>query len=368
MRLTEWVAKGKVEMSTDLHGFQVHPVAAAYPLIDGDEFQQLVASVKANGLRDPIVLSSEQIIDGRNRLRACISAGVKPEFTRYGGADVESYIIDKNERRRHLSESQRAMVAAAIANLTRRDNQHAQICASSTSIKDAAQKLRVGKRSVTSAKKVRAKGVPELIAAVTNGEIAVSTAADIADLPTAQQHAAIETRNGNKMTQPELVAQKKRVLELHASGMRISDIASAVGRPRETIANWIESPESAPKQKGGGPARKVEDSEVERLFNAGRSRAEIAAELGIKLGTVGNYLSRLGLSRAGKKAQNQLLDRISRADAEARAWEAGADSIVATASVSTPEQVRELVVTLGNLAKAATSLKNRLNKEVGKEE
>ena len=59
-------------------GVAVHPLAEVLPLIEGAEFDELVASVKANGLRDPIIMFEGAILDGRNRYRACLAAGVEP--------------------------------------------------------------------------------------------------------------------------------------------------------------------------------------------------------------------------------------------------------------------------------------------------
>jgi hypothetical protein len=52
-----------------------------------------------------------------------------------------------HQGRRHLDESQRAMVAAKLATLKRGDNQHAPIGASSQN--EAADKLNVGRRTAT---------------------------------------------------------------------------------------------------------------------------------------------------------------------------------------------------------------------------
>jgi hypothetical protein len=84
-------------------------------------------------------------------------------------------------RRRHLDDNQRQMVAARIATLRLGDNQHASIEAPSQS--DAASLLNVSRSGVQRAREVIDHGTPELVAAVDRGEVAVSTAADVASLP-----------------------------------------------------------------------------------------------------------------------------------------------------------------------------------------
>ena len=56
--------------------YRVHPAAAVFPIMSGREFDELVEDVRVNGLREPVVVSSDQLIDGRNRVRACAAAGV----------------------------------------------------------------------------------------------------------------------------------------------------------------------------------------------------------------------------------------------------------------------------------------------------
>src|SRR3954453_18196652 len=103
-----------------------HPLANLFPLIDGAEFDELVADIKLHGLHEPVVLFEDKVLDGRNRLRACEAANVAPIFTVYTGNDPISYVVSVNLRRRHLNESQRAMVAAKLATLQLGDNQHSE--------------------------------------------------------------------------------------------------------------------------------------------------------------------------------------------------------------------------------------------------
>jgi hypothetical protein len=87
--------------------------------------------------------------------------------------------------RRHLDESQRAMVAARIANIRQggdrksENYQTANLQFDSATRAEAAELLNVSERAVNTAKKVLTDGTEELIGAVEQGELAVSTAAEL---------------------------------------------------------------------------------------------------------------------------------------------------------------------------------------------
>jgi ParB-like chromosome segregation protein Spo0J len=90
-------------MSTPTAALPYHPLADLFPLLEGREFDELVADIKANGLHECIVLLDEQILDGRNRYRACIAAGVEPLFVPYRGDDPAAFVVSMNVARRHLA-------------------------------------------------------------------------------------------------------------------------------------------------------------------------------------------------------------------------------------------------------------------------
>jgi hypothetical protein len=98
-----------------------HPLADIFPLMEGEEFDALVADIKANALRFQIVLCEGKILDGRNRYRAMLAAGHTPtegHFQEYEPAIPSdtplSYVIRANLHRRHLTAEQRRDVIAKL--------------------------------------------------------------------------------------------------------------------------------------------------------------------------------------------------------------------------------------------------------------
>lgn len=154
-----------------------HPAAGLFPMMSATEYSGLLEDIRQNGLREPIVVDSKTktILDGRNRYRACRESATVPEFQWYDGDDPTGYVVSLNLHRRHLNESQRAMIAARLATL-RNGQRPSSIDEGAITQGKAAQLLNVSKPSVERARVVLSEGTPELIAAVDAGVVAVSAA------------------------------------------------------------------------------------------------------------------------------------------------------------------------------------------------
>jgi len=158
----------------------VSPIAELYPLMSTDALVELVDSIRRNGLREPIVLRPDgAVLDGRNRLRACEIAGVEARFTEFVGSDQEAleFVVDTNSTRRHLSESQRAIVAARLATFSHGGSRTGRTAGFTQ--RAAAEKLGVGERTVRDGKLVLERGTAELADDVERGLIAVRAAAEL---------------------------------------------------------------------------------------------------------------------------------------------------------------------------------------------
>lgn len=168
-----------------------HEYANLFPMMPATDLKSLADDIRSSGLSDSIITFEGKILDGRNRHKACEIAGVTPRFTEYDGRDALQFVISHNLHRRHLSESQRAMVAAKWAKLKRGANQHSPIGEpSETETKtrnEAAKLLNVGTSSIDRAKKV-INQAPELVDKIESGEMSVNAAYVATKKPTNEAH------------------------------------------------------------------------------------------------------------------------------------------------------------------------------------
>ncbi len=158
---------------------KVHPLAELFPLMEGKEFEELVEDIRNNGLRHPILIDKQgRILDGRNRYRACLAAGVEPRFESWDGDEshVLDLILSLNVHRRHLNESQRALVAAKLKETWALDKSGLDLAPGKLADKAAAA-MNVSPASVKLAARVLRSGNAGLIRAVEAGQKTVWAAA-----------------------------------------------------------------------------------------------------------------------------------------------------------------------------------------------
>ena len=135
--------------------YKNHELADLFPMMSDSEISDMSKDIKANGQRNPIVIHEGKILDGRNRYAACVMADIDPIEVPFKGKDALSYVLSTNLHRRHLSTSQRAMVAANIANLNLGEKSDSSKELSHVTQAEAAEKLNVSLASVKRAKDIQ---------------------------------------------------------------------------------------------------------------------------------------------------------------------------------------------------------------------
>lgn len=183
---------------TDL---QFHEYANLFPMMQGDALVALREDIERHGVREPVVFLDGAILDGRNRFVCARELGIDFPSVEFSGSDPLGFVISHNLHRRHLTESQRASIAARVANMPRGGamyrtanlqtddepqlplSEQAKAKAPLTSAADAARMLNVSPRSVADARKVHEHAPNEIVRAVDDGRISVSLASKVAGLP-----------------------------------------------------------------------------------------------------------------------------------------------------------------------------------------
>lgn len=233
---------------------EFHPLANLFPLIEGKAFEDLARDITENDLQDPIELLDGKILDGRNRYRALVrynivdadltaddlldGAGIFVDWReQHPFDDPLTWVLSKNLHRRHLDESQRAIVASKLETLTHggdRRSEPVEVPVQDANLleqappapaeqpridrRTAADMLNVSPRSVASAKKVIEQGSPELVAEVEQGRLAVSVAEKLARLPKPRQSEIIQNTEPKKLK--TVVKQEERTSKEEALATR----------------------------------------------------------------------------------------------------------------------------------------------------
>ncbi len=211
--------------------YEFHDAANIFPMMSDEQIDELAADIEANGQKFPIELYDGKIIDGRNRYMAIMRLDdIEPDFyeTDLEGQSAVSYTLSMNLHRRHLDESQKAMVAARAKPLFEAEAKERMKRKPSFGVENlpqqngkardkAGESVGVSGKSVDFASKVLTSGSAELQNAVERGEVAVSAAAKLAGLPKDKQTELVKEAEASSSTRKLLSDAAKKVTQIAAS-------------------------------------------------------------------------------------------------------------------------------------------------------
>lgn len=217
---------------------EFHPLANLFPLIEGAAFDELVADVKANGVRERIVILDGMILDGRNRYRAGIAAGlIDADAPAHTGISMQpwcelylpetegdplDWVLSKNLHRRHLDESQRAALGAKLETLAHGGDRKDQDATLHLNRANIGKLVNVSPRTIAKASKVKSEGAPELFGAIERGEVTATVAEKLLALPREKQADVLSRVEAKRL--PTLAKQAMR----EATEKRLADRTRAL--------------------------------------------------------------------------------------------------------------------------------------------
>ncbi len=157
----------------------IHPLCAALPVMGAKEFAELVADIRVYGLREPITLWKDAIVDGRSRQEACLKAGVEPRYETLPDdmsvEEIYSLVVSKNLKRRHLCPRDRAIAAVEINRVRNELEQNPVELLSRDSRKSLSAEFGVAETLIHEAAKIQ-REKPDLLREVMDGRLTLHAA------------------------------------------------------------------------------------------------------------------------------------------------------------------------------------------------
>ena len=204
-----------------------HPICLLFPELPRHELEQLAQDIKEKGLFNPIVLYQGKILDGRNRYKACQIAGVEPRFVEWKGGSPLEWVVSENLVRRHLSSSQRAVLALDLLPLLENEATKRQRLSGGRGKKVAKKLAKVGGENGKSSKvaarmtktnstyieaaKNISRTAPEVLDKVRSGVLKIPDASKLAKLPDKERKRVVGMLDGQPISGGELHEMTKQV-------------------------------------------------------------------------------------------------------------------------------------------------------------
>lgn len=200
---------------------QQHPLSAAFPAMQGMDFNALTQDIAVNGLHLPITLFNGMIIDGWHRYRACLESGVAPQFEDLpDGADPVAFVRSRNLHRRDLTPSQRAAAVVACCEWAKRGNQpKSQPGCDLTTAKQMAEAADVSTETIRQAKAAHAAGLGDQ---VRDGKLTAKKAAALVrpERPRPGETVQLAPHGKDQPSAPTAVGETKTAQQQRKRGLR----------------------------------------------------------------------------------------------------------------------------------------------------
>ena len=172
--------------------YQQHPLSAAFPAMNAEDFQALKDSIENIGVQNPITIFEGMVVDGWNRYKAANELDMDCPAVELGDVDPRDFVLAQNKARRHVTQAQLGMAVTAVYAWKPHGDQRSTLNVDRVkSTAEMAAIAGVHPNTITQAKAVQSQGTAEVQEAVKSGAIGLPKAAAIAKLPREEQAAAI---------------------------------------------------------------------------------------------------------------------------------------------------------------------------------
>ena len=209
--------------------YELHPLCTLFPRLNGNEFQCLVNDIKTNGLKSPIIIYDGMILDGGNRYRACVEAGVEPIFVSFCGDSIVSFVLSANLHRRHLSPGQQAAIVASAQDWAQAQTVGKPKSGNVTGldrVEDRMAQSGASDKTQRMADKV-AKADPELAKQVAHGEISLPRAIK-SITPVKETLSDLKEQSTDENIDEELYGEFDPVAELESANKEIDRLTKII--------------------------------------------------------------------------------------------------------------------------------------------
>lgn len=230
--------------------YELHPLCTLFPRLKGNEFQCLVNDIKTNGLKSPIIIYDGMILDGGNRYRACVEAGVEPIFVSFCGDSIVSFVLSANLYRRHLSPGQQAAIVASAQDWAQAQTVGKPKSGNVTGldrVEDRMAQSGASDKTQRMADKV-AKADPELAKQVAHGEVSLPEAVKKVSPKKEKAITVITDESEDDQRDQDILELSDTIVSLEDENQRLKDAIATGQLPEEEIQSAAEIIDGLRKQ------------------------------------------------------------------------------------------------------------------------